>query len=464
MAFGSVGKRKAERRDCYVKAQIMLPGRSPIDCLIINFSATGARARLLDEMELPARFKLYIPSRPETKQALLRWRNGLEFGCEYSTGVADENAFFSIVDRVDAIEAALGATLASPVTMAATGRDARMDGVEARLASGGASPEALASLTERLAALETRLSASPIEDEGLAQRIERLENSLSAVAAKAEAPEIDIAAIEKTIEARIADCIARQSRDEAAVLQARMTSLEKRFSEEPGAPAQQLFDMQDVEDAIQARLAVITPPAIDPEIVARLVKVETELQNRPELVFESGAPQMISRPLPDPALLKRIADVEAKIMSLGRAAAAVDFSPLERRVDKAEKNAQEYALRVERFLAARIDELEANSIAAPVPMVTRLADTSELERKVLDLSERFDRQSSSDSADLFAERISNLEVSLLELRGGLPLGNDGDEELRQRIAKLEERNGEVLAALRNVLGLLTARAEQRVAS
>lgn len=85
MAGGSVGKRKAERRDCYVKAQVMLPGRDPIDCIIINFSATGARARLVAEAELPARFKLFIPSRPETKPALLRWRNGLEFGCDILT-------------------------------------------------------------------------------------------------------------------------------------------------------------------------------------------------------------------------------------------------------------------------------------------------------------------------------------------------------------------------------------------
>ena len=57
MAGGSVGKRKAERRDCYVKAQALVPGRDPVDCIIINFSATGARARLSAEAELPARFK-----------------------------------------------------------------------------------------------------------------------------------------------------------------------------------------------------------------------------------------------------------------------------------------------------------------------------------------------------------------------------------------------------------------------
>ena len=76
MTVGSVGKRKAERRDCQVKAQVLLPDAEAADAVILNFSATGARARLAAPLDLPARFKLFIPSRPETKSVLLRWRNG----------------------------------------------------------------------------------------------------------------------------------------------------------------------------------------------------------------------------------------------------------------------------------------------------------------------------------------------------------------------------------------------------
>jgi hypothetical protein len=459
MAVGSVGKRKAERRDCCVKAQVQLPGRPAIDCVIINFSATGARARLLTETELPARFKLYIPSRPETKASLLRWRNGLEFGCEYSTGVADENAFFALVDRVDSIEAALGATHAAPVTMAAPEHDNRLDGVEARLGAGGGSPEALSALVARLTKLETQIADAPATvDAGLEQRIARLERGV--VAAPQEASTIDFTAIEKTIEARIADGFSRRARIVDAAVDARVGALEQKLALATEAPTQ-LFDMQDVEDAIQARLATITPPEAHPEVVERLIKIETELANRPELVFESGAPQLISRPLPDPALLKRIADVEAKVMTLGRAAAAVDFSPIERRIDKTDKNAQEYAARVERFLSTRIEDLELHFIAAPTPSTTREVDASDLERKLLELTQRFDRQHSLDAVERFSDRISNVEMSLLDLRGA-PAPEDDD--LRQRIARLEERNGEVLAALRNVLALLTVRSEQRAAS
>ena len=89
MAMASVGKRKAERRGCQVKAQILQTDRDPIDCLILDFSATGARVKLNAPLQgdLPSRFKLYIPSRPETKNVILRWTKAQEVGVEGEGGL-----------------------------------------------------------------------------------------------------------------------------------------------------------------------------------------------------------------------------------------------------------------------------------------------------------------------------------------------------------------------------------------
>ncbi len=466
MAGGSVGKRKAERRDCYVKAQVMLPGRDPIDCIIINFSATGARARLVAEAELPARFKLFIPSRPETKPALLRWRNGLEFGCEYSTGVADENAFFALVDRVDSIEAALGAKHAAPVTMAAPEHDERLAGIESRLSSLGASGLP-ADLADRIAALEERAAQAPADAPTLAfeSRLASMEVALARLEATASAPRRDVATETRlaAIEERLAAPAVAPAMDPAFAT--RLEELERHIAEARTAPP--ALDVAEVEYLIDERLAAQKTPDVPAELVERLVRIETELANKPELVFESGAPEVVARPLPDPALIKRIAELEAKVISQAVRAPDVDFAPLERKIEKVGKTAQDYAMRVERFMTQRIEELELKQISAPMPPAPRGAGTGELEQKIAALAERIDEvghraapTTGPAAGDDPAERLSNLEVSLLELRDVA----DRAEEFARRMAQLEERNGEVMSALRSVLSLLTAQNDRRAAS
>ncbi|MFO1118282.1 MAG: hypothetical protein U1E28_21645 [Beijerinckiaceae bacterium] len=414
MAGGSVGKRKAERRDCYVKAQALVPGRDPVDCIIINFSATGARARLSAEAELPARFKLFIPSRPETKAALLRWRNGLEFGCEYSTGVADENAFFALVDRVDAIEAKLGAAPAAPVTLA------------------GAEPKA-----------DHRLDAAhPVAamDEGLAARLAALESRL--VSPPAAAPEVDPALAERM-----------------ASLERAVALLEAQPSVAPGLP-DGAVNMDAVRVAIDARIAAQRPPAVPAELVERLARLEAEVAKKPELVYESGVPQQIVRPETDPAVFRKIAELEAKLLTQARTVEqAVDLSPLERKIEKYGKTAQEYAMRVERFLTQRIEEMELKQISAPAAPPPRGAGVAELDSKIEILTSRLDARSASGGLDELADRVSNLEISLLELRDGAAA-----PDLAGRLAQIESRQGEVMSALRNVLALLTAQSDRRKAS
>lgn len=413
MAGGSVGKRKAERRDCYVKAQVLTPGRDPVDCIIINFSATGARARLVAEADLPARFKLFIPSRPETKPSLLRWRNGLEFGCEYSTGVADENAFFALVDRVDAIEAKLGSARSAPVTVAA----------EQSKAQFAATPVGLV-------------------DDGLAARLVEIEKKLSA--APQAGPLATPAAASTPDDPALADRMASLERA-VALLEAQPHAAPE--------PADGAVNMDAIRIAIDARLAAQRPPAVPSELVERLARLEADIARKPEFVYESGAPQQIVRAETDPAVFRRIAELDAKLLTQSRTVEqAVDLTPLERKVEKYGRTAQEYAMRVERFLTQRIEEMELKQISAPAAPPPRGAGVAELDSKIEILTRRSDARGAS-GLDEIADRISNLEISLLELRG--------DADFDARLAQIELRQGEVMGALRNVLALLTAQADQR---
>ena len=290
MAVASVGKRKAERRGCQVKAQIIRPGASePIDCLIIDFSSTGARVKLNAQVELPARFKLYIPSRPETKNVLLRWVKGLEFGCEYSTGVADEKTFFELIDRVAKLERAGG-----------TVGDA----------------DALADLVRRIEALEAQPQASVADNSAGGE---------------------------------MAD-------DAAAMLYLRIDKVAK-TAESYAARTEQF--LADRVDETEGRLREL----IAPDLAARLARLEA--------LAEAGAlaPSPVdSDPMPggpDPRIVNRIADLEARFMSMARPSGEADSSALPLRLEQVSRHAEERAERIERFLMARIDDIETQLIAAP---------------------------------------------------------------------------------------------------
>lgn len=403
MAMASVGKRKAERRGCQVKAQILRPGGSdPIDCLILDFSATGARAKLNAEAELPARFQLYIPSRPETKNVILRWCKGLEFGVEYSTGLADEKTFFELIDRVARLEKAGGGS------------------------SAGAPPEALDELARRIATMEARLDGAGASEPVDVNADAALERRIGAVAQAAE------------------DFAARSEH----VLTARLETLEQR---------------------LQAALA--------PDVAGRLSRLEAAAEAG---AFEpaAGAESAGASGL-DPRIVARIADIEARLMSAPRAAAGgVDPATLDARIEQADRRTQERVERLERALMARIDGLDTQTISAPAaPAPMRSAEVADLDFRLHQLAARFDElnaiaapaslgaAAAPDDLARLAERVSDLEMSVMELRldgpdGGKPAA---DEDLHRRIVDMEGRHAEIIGTLRNLLALLTATEGRRQA-
>ena len=318
MAVASVGKRKAERRGCQVKAQIIQPGASePIDCIIVDFSSTGARVKLNAQVDLPARFKLYIPSRPETKNVLLRWVKGLEFGCEYSTGVADEKTFFQLIDRVAKLERAGG-----------TAGDA----------------DALADLVHRIEALEARQPA-PVAD--------------------------------TSADGEIDD-------DAAASLHLRIDKVAK-TAESYAARTEQF--LADRVDETEGRLREL----IAPDVAGRLARLEA--------LAEAGAlaPPPVDEGAtsdgPDPRIVSRIADLEARLMSMARAPGGADSSALQVRLEQVSRHAEERAERIERFLMSRIDDIETQLISAPAaPTPHRSSEIADLDFRLQELASRFETQ------------------------------------------------------------------------
>jgi hypothetical protein len=457
MALGSVGKRKAERRDCHVKAQVLVSGCDPIDCVILNFSATGARARLHAEVELPARFKLFIPSRPETKLSLLRWRRGLEFGCEYSSGLADEESLFVLLDRVDRLEAALGS------------------GAPAAPVQSDVSP----ALAERLAELEARLVApSAQSDDAVIEDLQARVDMLAALETRVS--EID----DRLNESRGHG--GSTNTTEMDDLRARvdmLTALETRIDNLAA-------DSRAWADRFASRLDATQISAdLVPNLVERVARLEMAPQPRP-LADHARAPEGAER-LGDSnvSLMRRVVDIEARLAALPASPPrALDLTRLERRIDLVAEEAESHVVRAERFLKARMDEFEKKQIFAPPPPPARGPTLESLELKVIELAQRIDdvlapeaRGENPDSLEFEAmklerrlddaltpvvqalqTRMSNIEVSLLDLRSGTAQQDEG-HDLENRIARIEERNDEVLAALQNVLAMLQTREAQRAA-
>ncbi|HEX2724581.1 MAG TPA: PilZ domain-containing protein [Beijerinckiaceae bacterium] len=80
-------KRSARRWPTCLKGQVRAEDGRVLDCLIRDFSATGARLELSGATELPASFKLYFPLKQATFPAHVRWRRDNELGLSFETPI-----------------------------------------------------------------------------------------------------------------------------------------------------------------------------------------------------------------------------------------------------------------------------------------------------------------------------------------------------------------------------------------
>jgi hypothetical protein len=107
-----VGRRQEERRTCSIKAQARFYSGETSDCVITDFSPTGARLVFPKGFEPPAAFDLFVPARADTRHALVRWRTPDTIGIEFSKtkGTPEDQRLSELLIRVARIEGQMALT------------------------------------------------------------------------------------------------------------------------------------------------------------------------------------------------------------------------------------------------------------------------------------------------------------------------------------------------------------------
>jgi PilZ domain len=76
-------KRSATRWPTCLKGQVRARDGRVIDCLVRDFSESGARIEINGSATLPHSFELFFPLRQATFQAQVRWRGEREIGLTF---------------------------------------------------------------------------------------------------------------------------------------------------------------------------------------------------------------------------------------------------------------------------------------------------------------------------------------------------------------------------------------------
>lgn len=80
-------QRSARRWPTCLKGQVRSKDGRVIDCLIRDFSSTGARLELSAYTQLPPSFELYFPLKQTSFQAHVRWRQENELGLAFEAPI-----------------------------------------------------------------------------------------------------------------------------------------------------------------------------------------------------------------------------------------------------------------------------------------------------------------------------------------------------------------------------------------
>jgi PilZ domain len=105
-------RRTSARQKSFLQGRIYFNNRrSSVDCLIRDYSETGARLKFSESVAVPEAIELYIPNKEEMHRARVEWRSGDEMGISFgdaarSPSVAPEaEASGDLAARVQALEA-----------------------------------------------------------------------------------------------------------------------------------------------------------------------------------------------------------------------------------------------------------------------------------------------------------------------------------------------------------------------
>jgi PilZ domain-containing protein len=105
-------RRSSARQKSFLQGRIYFNNRrSSVDCLIRDYSETGARLKFSESIAVPDAMELYIPNKEEIHRARVEWRSGNEMGVSFgeevrSPSVAPDAAQpGDLAARVQALEA-----------------------------------------------------------------------------------------------------------------------------------------------------------------------------------------------------------------------------------------------------------------------------------------------------------------------------------------------------------------------
>ncbi len=76
-------KRSGSRWPSCLKGQVLSDDGRVIDCLVRDFSGTGARIEVPGSIKLPSTFELFFPLKQATFRAHVRWRGEKEIGLTF---------------------------------------------------------------------------------------------------------------------------------------------------------------------------------------------------------------------------------------------------------------------------------------------------------------------------------------------------------------------------------------------
>jgi hypothetical protein len=108
-------QRALERIRSFLRAQIIYNNRmNTVDCIVKNYTASGAKIALSDTLAVPAEFELYIPTKQRSHQARLIWRDKDSIGVIFAVAPA-------------------GKTVAEPAVESAAGRLRELEAQNAEL-------------------------------------------------------------------------------------------------------------------------------------------------------------------------------------------------------------------------------------------------------------------------------------------------------------------------------------------